>query len=68
MSGSGTVNKSSQGNSFTKGTVVQLTAVPSDGWQFASWEGDASGTSSAISVTMNNNKNVRAIFKEISES
>ncbi|RDW15459.1 InlB B-repeat-containing protein [Oceanobacillus chungangensis] len=68
MSGSGTISKSQQGNSFAKGTVVQLTATPSDGWKFAGWEGDASGTSSTISVTMNSNKNVRAVFEQIPET
>ncbi|QGS69335.1 hypothetical protein CV093_16680 [Oceanobacillus sp. 143] len=56
MSGSGTITKSQQGNSFAKGTIVQLTATPSNGWQFVGWEGDASGASSTISVTMNSNK------------
>jgi uncharacterized repeat protein (TIGR02543 family) len=50
---------------FTAGTIATLTATPSEGWQFSSWSGDASGTTNPVAVTMNANKAVTAIFSRI---
>src|SRR5439155_4675397 len=60
--GSGTVTKSPNQASYNHGTVVQLTATPAAGWHLVSWSGDASGTSSPLSVTMDGNKNITATF------
>src|SRR5207244_2627995 len=49
--GSGTVAKSPDQPSYSYGTVVQLTASPAVGWHLVSWSGDASGTTSPLSVT-----------------
>lgn len=64
VSGSGTIQKNNSGNSFTKGTTIILTAVPSKGWKFVRWEGNAKGTSSSASVVMDGNKSIRAVFEE----
>jgi uncharacterized repeat protein (TIGR02543 family) len=53
------------GGTYTEGTVVTLTASPSVGYVFTGWSGDASGTSSSTTVTMNSNKNVIANFSLI---
>src|SRR5439155_547953 len=60
--GSGTVAKSPDQPNYGYGTVVQLIANPAVGWHFVSWSGDASGTSSPLSVTMDGNKNITATF------
>ncbi len=44
------------------GTQVTLTATPSPDYQFDYWSGDASGTSSSITITMGSNKSVVANF------
>ena len=60
--GNGAVNKSPDQATYHHGDLVQLSAVPDAGWQFSAWSGDASGTSSPVSVTMDGNKNVTATF------
>ena len=40
--------------------TLQATAAP--GYTFSGWTGDASGTTNPLSLLMNSNKNVRAIF------
>jgi|GEM_PF-579776 len=47
---------------YAHGEVVTLTAVPSVGYSFGSWSGDASGTATSTTVTMDSNKAVTAVF------
>src|SRR5207249_6235588 len=61
-SGSGTVTKNPDQPTYTHGTVVQLTATPAAGWHFVGWSGDASGTATPLSLTMDGNKNITATF------
>jgi uncharacterized repeat protein (TIGR02543 family) len=66
--GSGTVNVGTAQNctgGYLAGTVVQLTAAPATGFAFASWSGDASGTTNPVSVTMNANLNVTANLRGV---
>jgi hypothetical protein len=58
--GAGTVEP--WGGTFVDGTSVVLTAEAYSGYQFSSWEGDASGTSETTIVLINGNKNVTAYF------
>src|SRR6266852_2772107 len=60
--GSGTVSRNSTNSVYPQGAVVTLTALPASGWLFASWSGDASGTTNPVNVTMNTNKSVTANF------
>lgn len=62
VSGSGSVAKSPNQASYTSGTIVQVTASPSAGYQFAGWSGAATGTTNPINVTMDANKTVTATF------
>ena len=48
--------------SFADGSNVTLTETPASGGTFINWTGDASGSSSSVSVLMNSNKNVTANF------
>ena len=59
----GYTNKSS--GSYAKNSTVSITATPNTGYRFVRWEGDSSSTSATISLTMNSNKNVRAVFEEL---
>ena len=58
-SGNGTV---SGAGSYIAGTVVTVTGSPSTGYQFDHWSGDATGTSSVTTVTMDGNKSVTGYF------
>ncbi len=61
-SGSGTVSNNPSGSSFSKGTVVTLSATPGAGSSFAGWSGGCSGTTPTCKITMNANANVTASF------
>jgi len=59
--GNGTVTPPS-GNSYLRGTVVPVEAIPDTGWQFSGWSGNLSGTDNTTSITMNSNKTIIATF------
>jgi len=59
--GAGTVN-AVPSSPYHYGDVVQLTANANPGWTFSSWTGNASGSTSPTSVTMDGNKAVTAHF------
>lgn len=63
--GGGNFSLNPGGGTYNSGTTVTLTATPSSGYQFSSWSGDVSGTSSVIMITMNSNKSVTANFSII---
>ena len=52
---------------YNSGSVVRLTAVPSDGWSFVEWSGGASGVENPIDIDINQPKNISATFEAISE-
>jgi uncharacterized repeat protein (TIGR02543 family) len=58
----GTVTKNPNQATYAHGTVVTLTPVPSTGYHFVSWGGDASGSLSPLNVTMDSDKNITAAF------
>jgi hypothetical protein len=49
------------------GTSLKLTAKPNSGYEFQYWSGDASGTSSTITVTVTKNTFVTANFRKLEE-
>ena len=63
--GSGSVNRNPTNSSYPGGSVVTITAVPSQGWYFSAWTGDESGTANPLNVTMTSNKVVTANFQMI---
>lgn len=50
--GSGTVTRDNYQDTYEYGTVVTLTAVPSTGWKFDSWSGDATGSENPLQYTI----------------
>ena len=66
----GAVNLSPPGNATTTppklwynyGQLVQLTPVPSPGYGFVGWSGDASGNANPLTITMNGHLNITAVF------
>jgi hypothetical protein len=72
QSGSGTVTSNPAGincgptcsASYAGDTPVVLTAAPASGWNFSSWGGDCSGTSTTCTIIMNSAKSVTATFTQ----
>ncbi|NLD95195.1 MAG: hypothetical protein GX639_21300 [Fibrobacter sp.] len=58
----GSVSLSPSGGTYDSGTVVTLTASAASGYDFSSWSGSITGTSTSIMVTMTGNKSVTANF------
>jgi uncharacterized repeat protein (TIGR02543 family) len=65
-SGSGGTTEPSPGTyTYDYGTNVTVSAIADSGYQFDGWSGDATGTSSAITITIDTDKSITARFKEI---
>ena len=68
ITGSGTVSEKiiSAGKStteYTSGSTIQLTAVPTDGWEFLGWSGSVSSTDNPIELSVNEEKMITATFQ-----
>ncbi len=61
----GTVTPNPAGGTYDDGTSVTLTATPDSGYEFTGWSGDASGTTNPLTITMDADKTVTAIFTVI---
>jgi hypothetical protein len=62
--GDGSVTAVPARNIFSPGESVTLTAAATSVQPFIGWSGDANGESPSITVTMNSDKTIRAIFGE----
>jgi hypothetical protein len=70
--GSGTVSSIPPGidcggtceHDYAYNTVVTLTAAPASGWGFFGWQEALSGNTNPITLTMDGNKLVTAVFKQ----
>jgi pectate lyase/pectin methylesterase-like acyl-CoA thioesterase len=65
--GQGTIQSipsSLAGSTYPAGAIVQLTAVPAEGWRFSNWSGDLTGAGNPATIVMNSPKSVTAIFTE----
>lgn len=60
--GAGSVSPS--GGQYEPGVQVTLTATPASGYTFDYWNGDASGSSASITITMDSDKSVIARFAD----
>ena len=68
ITGSGTVSEEiiSSGKSTTEynsGSVIRLTANPSDEWVFMGWSGSVSSTENPLEITVDQSKILTAIFQ-----
>ena len=61
----GTVTKSPDQAQYAPGTFVTLTAVPASGYAFFYWSGDMGGGINPSTVTMNTDKSVTAVFRDL---
>lgn len=63
--GAGIVTISPNKTKYLPGERVTLTASPASGHEFDHWGGDASGTSPSTSVTMDKDRFIVAVFREV---
>jgi surface protein len=66
VEGEGTVTekiiKAGSATDYTIGSVIELTANPSDEWLFVEWKGDVTGTENPVEITIDKAKAVTAVF------
>lgn len=60
--GGGTVTLDPAAARYLSNMAVRVTAMPSAGWSFLRWTGDAAGTNRSITVNLTRNKAVEAVF------
>lgn len=64
IGGSGRINKEPDQSTYLLGQIVKLTAAPEVGWTFSHWEGNVDGSENPVSVTIDGDKNIKAVFTE----
>ncbi len=64
IEGEGEVEVDPEQDEYQEGTEVELEAIPEEGWEFVEWEGDYEGTDEEITITMNQNMEIKAVFEE----
>jgi uncharacterized repeat protein (TIGR02543 family) len=52
------------GGTYVEGSQVQLRAQAETGWEFHEWTGDVNGTTNPQSVSLNENKEIKALFRK----
>ncbi len=65
VEGDGTVTETvvqQKTTDYAEGTVVELDAVPAEGWMFSHWEGDLSGSENPLEITVDKPKSIVADF------
>ncbi|TVP97693.1 MAG: hypothetical protein EA359_19310 [Balneolaceae bacterium] len=63
--GEGSVNErivQARSSEYPQGTLVELTAIPAENWEFARWEGDLEGNENPAVITIDGETNVTAVF------
>src|SRR5690625_1021146 len=67
IEGEGTVTQQivpAKTTDYTYETVIELTATPETGWTFVRWEDDLEGNENPIDITIDDEKEVTAVFEE----
>ena len=57
--------KSGSQQEYIHGSIIEILAIPSNGWSFVGWTGDIdSDSSNPVNVTIDKTKNITATFKK----
>jgi len=67
VEGEGKVEINPEWEEYKGGTEVTLEAIPEDDWDFKEWTGDHEGTEAEITVTLDEDKTITALFEEDEE-
>lgn len=62
VTGEGIISVAPHNALYAEGDLVELTATPNEGWEFAGWTGDISDFDNPLSLLINDNKTVVASF------
>ncbi|RDC62258.1 InlB B-repeat-containing protein [Adhaeribacter pallidiroseus] len=65
VDGKGSINRSIKKDAYISGSVVSLTAKPAAGYKFTGWSGAVNVLQNPLTITINGNKNITAIFDPI---
>ena len=60
--GSVILTPTAENNQYEEDSLIELTAIPNDGYAFGSWSGDLAGSNNPENITMDSDKNVIANF------
>lgn len=66
--GNGTIDINPDSDEYEEGTEVTLSATPSNGWKFSTWQGSVISSENPIHISMDSNISIKAVFEEISTS
>jgi hypothetical protein len=66
IEGSGAVAVNPAAGTYTKGESVTLTPAPAAGYAFAGWHGDADGSADPLTLVMDSDKSITALFAPLS--
>lgn len=58
----GKISISPQESNYVEGSQVTLTPEPNENWVFKQWEGDATGSTTPLQITMTSNKSITGVF------
>jgi hypothetical protein len=64
IEGEGAVSISSEGP-YHNGETVTLTATPAKGWEFVGWEGDVPSIDNPLTITVEDNVTLTAVFEQV---
>ncbi len=64
ITGSGRLEYDPPGNSYPPGTVVRVTAIADEGWEFDHWGNDLSGTTNPDTLLMDEDRFILVAFKQ----
>ena len=62
--GEGSITRSQQSDQYEVGTSLTLRAQPKDGWSFVRWEGNHTGTTNPLTVSVDQAKSIIAVFEK----
>jgi len=66
--GTGTVTRNPAQTAYDPGARVTVTATPASGYVFSNWSGASNSTSNPVTITINNNETLTAVFRQTANS
>jgi len=51
-------------SNYNSGSIIEVEAVPSEGWKFTEWQGDISGQKNPYIINLISDKSIKAVFNK----